>query len=66
MTTTETKTFYLTEVAENYAGLNAKRLCITTNDRKGRIKSSVDATCFFDAKLKFGFELTPIQSDLFE
>lgn len=63
--TTTTKTFYLTEVAENYDAYGATRLCIT-DKKTGRVKTTVDATCFFDAKVKFGFELTPIQSDLFE
>ena len=62
---TTTKTFYLTEVAENYDGYGETRLCITDKN-VGIVKTTVDATCFLDAKVKLGFELTPIQSDLFE
>jgi hypothetical protein len=62
---TTTKTFYLTEVAEKFDSYGATRLCIT-DEKTGRVKTTVDATCFLDAKQKLGFDLTPIQSDLFE
>ena len=35
--TTTTKTFYLTEVAENYDAYGATRLCIT-DKKTGRVK----------------------------
>ena len=62
--TTTTKTFYLTSVPNVFT--SGKRLVITTDRKLGEIKNTTTAKNFFDAKLKFGFELTPIQSDLFE
>jgi hypothetical protein len=57
------KTYFLVTVPENYTRL--LRLVITTDRNLGEIKNSVTAKNFFDAKLKFGFELTDLQTELF-
>ena len=54
-------TYYLCEVNETY-GLN-KRLAITEAPA-GTIKASVEANSWLEAKVKLGFELTPIQKSL--
>jgi|TARA_B100001094_G_C18055987_1_gene732497 hypothetical protein len=58
-----TMKYYLTEIPETYS--NETRLAILTK-RMGDVQSVIEAESFLDAKVKFGFELTPIQSDLYE
>ena len=58
-----TMKYYLTEIPETYG--NETRLAILTK-RMGDVQSVFEAESFLDAKVKFGFELTPIQSDLYE
>ena len=55
--------YYLTEIPETYS--NETRTAILTK-RMGDVQSVIEAESFLDAKVKFGFELTPIQSDLYE
>ena len=58
-----TMKYYLTEIPETYG--NETRLAILTK-RTGDVQSVIEAESFLDAKVKFGFELTPIQSDLYQ
>jgi len=58
---TTTKTYFLTLVPNRYG--SGSRLAIT-NEKIGKVEKTVIAENFFDAKMKFGFELTDIQSDL--
>ena len=55
--------YYLTEIPETYS--SETRTAILTK-RMGDVQSVIEAESFLDAKVKFGFELTPIQSDLYE
>jgi hypothetical protein len=55
-------TYFLVTVPETYSTL--LRLVITTDANLGEIKNSVNAKNFLDAKQKFGFELTDLQTEL--
>ena len=55
-------TYFLVTVPNVYT--KGDRLVITTDANLGKIKNSVNASNFFDAKQKFGFTLTDIQNSL--
>jgi len=55
-------TYFLVTVPNVYT--KGDRLVITTDANLGKIKNSVNAKNFLDAKLKLGFELTDLQNEL--
>ena len=55
-------TYFLVTVPNVYT--KGDRLVITTDDNLGKIKNSVNAKNFLDAKVKLGFELTDLQNEL--
>jgi len=55
-------TYFLVTVPNVYT--KGDRLVITTDANLGKIKNSVNAKNFLDAKVKLGFELTDLQNEL--
>lgn len=57
-----TTTYFLVTVPNVYT--KGDRLVITDDANLGTIKNSVNAKNFLDAKVKLGFELTDLQTEL--